>query len=68
MAEKELVLGTIAKAIFQKDLMNSLPFMKKENGEKIKPKRILFETSGMVAKVSPELQAMGIPKKYIVSC
>mmetsp|Transcript_26046 Transcript_26046/g.29771 ORF Transcript_26046/g.29771 Transcript_26046/m.29771 type:complete len:568 (-) Transcript_26046:297-2000(-) len=53
--EKHLLLGTLAKVI-----MGHCRMTKKE-----KPKRIVLNNSGMMAKLMPELKLMGIPEKYI---
>ena len=71
--EKNLIIGTIAKTIYGNGMprLGSLSFLKPKDGDKnkmIKPKMLFFSSKGMMNRLLPDLEAMGIKKKNVVSC
>ena len=71
--EKNLIIGTIAKTICGNGMpqLGSLSFLKPKDGDKnkmIKPKMLFFSSKGLMNRILPDLEAMGIKKKNVVSC
>ena len=71
--EKNLILGTIAKTIYGNGMpqLGALQFLKPKDGDKnkiIKPKKLFFSSEGIMKRVLPHLEAMGIKRKNVVSC
>ncbi len=69
--EKNLVMGTIAKTMLGEGLIMN-EFLTSMQGKKnddlsMKPRRIFLNNSGLMDKIAPILQEMGMPKKSIVS-